>query len=68
LKLLVDEKLAPRLAGDLTDLFPGSIHVASAEVGSTADAVIWKTKCPGCLTRLNAPRDIEIRCYGETAC
>jgi predicted nuclease of predicted toxin-antitoxin system len=42
LKLLVDENLAPRLAGDLADLFPGSIHVGSAELGSTADAVIWE--------------------------
>lgn len=42
MKLLVDENLAPRLAGDLADLFPGSIHVGSAELGSTADAVIWE--------------------------
>jgi predicted nuclease of predicted toxin-antitoxin system len=71
LKLLVDQNLAPKIAGDLADLFPGSMHVASAELGSTADAVIWeyaKAKCPGCLTRLNAPRDLEIWCYGETAC
>jgi predicted nuclease of predicted toxin-antitoxin system len=42
LKLLVDENLAPRLTGDLADLFPGSIHVSSAELGSTPDAVIWE--------------------------
>jgi predicted nuclease of predicted toxin-antitoxin system len=42
LKLLVDENLAPRLARDLADLFPGSIHVSSTEMGSTADAVIWE--------------------------
>jgi predicted nuclease of predicted toxin-antitoxin system len=42
LKLLVDENLAPRLAGDLADLFPGSIHVSSAELGSTPDGVIWE--------------------------
>jgi predicted nuclease of predicted toxin-antitoxin system len=42
LKLLVDDNLAPRLACDLADLFPGSIHVAFAELGSTADAVLWE--------------------------
>jgi predicted nuclease of predicted toxin-antitoxin system len=41
LKLLVDENLAPRLASDLADLFPGSLHVNSAGLGSTTDAVIW---------------------------
>ena len=44
LKLLVDENLAPRLAGDLVDLFPGSIHVSSAELGRTPDGVIWNTR------------------------
>jgi predicted nuclease of predicted toxin-antitoxin system len=42
LKLLVDENLAPRLAGDLAGHFPGSILVGSAELGSTADTVIWE--------------------------
>jgi len=37
LKLLVDENLAPELAAGLADLFPGSIHVSSAELGSSAD-------------------------------
>lgn len=41
MKLLVDENLAPRLAVDLADLFPGSIHVSSAELDRTPDAVIW---------------------------
>ena len=41
MKLLVDENLAPRLASDLADLFPGSIHVSPANLGSTPDAVVW---------------------------
>jgi predicted nuclease of predicted toxin-antitoxin system len=41
LKLLVDENLPPRLVDELTDLFPDSIHVCSAGLGSTADTVIW---------------------------
>jgi predicted nuclease of predicted toxin-antitoxin system len=42
LKLLFDENLAPRLAGDVADLFSGSIHVTSADLGSTPDGVIWE--------------------------
>ena len=34
-------KPAPRLAGHLADLFPGSIHVTLVELGSTPDAV-WE--------------------------
>jgi predicted nuclease of predicted toxin-antitoxin system len=42
LKLLVDENLAPSLAQQLADLFPGSIHVASVGLGSISDMVIWE--------------------------
>ncbi len=41
MKLLVDENLPPRLARDLADLFPGSIHVSQIGLGSTPDGVIW---------------------------
>ncbi|OLE05085.1 MAG: hypothetical protein DMG57_10170 [Acidobacteria bacterium] len=33
MKLLVDENLAPRLASNLADLFPDSLHISSAELG-----------------------------------
>jgi len=39
LKRLVDENLAPGLAEQLADLFPGSIHVTAAGLGSTSDTV-----------------------------
>ena len=42
MKLLVDENLPPGLADDLTDLFPGSTHVRSVGLGSTADSIIWE--------------------------
>ena len=41
LKRLVDENLAPRLAKDLADLFPQSVHVDSVQLGSTADSLVW---------------------------
>jgi predicted nuclease of predicted toxin-antitoxin system len=42
LKLLVDENLAPRLANDLSDLFPDSKHVSFVDLGNTPDATIWE--------------------------
>ena len=41
MRLLFDENLAPRLVDLVTDLFPGSLHVSSVELGSTPDATIW---------------------------
>jgi predicted nuclease of predicted toxin-antitoxin system len=42
LKLLADENLPPRLVHDLADLFPNSLHVRTAGLGSTPDDVIWE--------------------------
>jgi predicted nuclease of predicted toxin-antitoxin system len=42
LKLLVDENLAPRLADEVADLFPGSVHVGSVQLGRAPDAIIWE--------------------------
>ena len=42
MKLLVDENLAPGLAEQLADLFPGSVHVTAVGLGSMSDAVIWE--------------------------
>lgn len=42
MKLLVDENLPPRLVDDLADLFPQSIHVSQAGLGSTPDTSIWE--------------------------
>lgn len=42
MKLLVDENLPPRLAHELADLFPESVHVNSVDLGSTPDEVIWE--------------------------
>jgi len=42
LKLLVDENLPPRLASDLADLFPESVHVSAVGLGGTSDSVIWE--------------------------
>lgn len=42
MKLLADENLPPRLVNELSDLFPGSIHVDAVGLGSTDDDAIWE--------------------------
>ena len=41
MKLLVDESIAPRVAAELDDLFPGSTHVSAAGLGSSPDSAVW---------------------------
>jgi predicted nuclease of predicted toxin-antitoxin system len=41
LKLLVDENLPPRIVHELAGLFPDSIHVSEAGLGSSPDVKIW---------------------------
>lgn len=41
MKLLFDERLSPRLAIRLADLFPGSTHVFDRGLGAVGDDVIW---------------------------
>ena len=57
MKLLVDENLAPELAEQLADLFPGSIHVTSAGLGRTSDRVIWEYAGANQFTFLTKDKD-----------
>lgn len=41
MKLLFDENLAPRLARDLSDLYPGTAHILELGLGGADDQVIW---------------------------
>ncbi len=41
-KLLIDENLSPKLARQLSDLFPGSQPVRDLKLQHAADAVIWR--------------------------
>lgn len=40
-RLLLDENLAESLVAALSDLYPGSAHVASIGLAATSDRVIW---------------------------
>ena len=41
MKLLVDENLPPRAVHEFAGLFPDSIHVSEAGLGSSSDITIW---------------------------
>lgn len=41
MKLLLDENLSPRLAGLLSDPYPGSSHVKDVGLRGAADSRIW---------------------------
>ena len=41
MRLLLDENLPPRLARNLSDLFPGSRHVEDCALGAASDTAIW---------------------------
>lgn len=41
MRLLFDQNLSPRLTESLQDLFPQSLHVRAAGLGSADDAVVW---------------------------
>ncbi|HEV3201755.1 MAG TPA: DUF5615 family PIN-like protein [Bryobacteraceae bacterium] len=57
MKLLVDEMLAPGLAEQLADLFPGSVHVTSIGLGSTPDTVVWEYAAANRFTLLTKDKD-----------
>jgi predicted nuclease of predicted toxin-antitoxin system len=40
-KLLLDQNLAPRLARNLSDIYPGSAHVRDLGMARASDHVIW---------------------------
>lgn len=42
MKLLLDENLSRRLIRRISDLFPGSLHVAAIGLLQTADIQIWE--------------------------
>jgi predicted nuclease of predicted toxin-antitoxin system len=67
LKLLIDENLAPRLAHDLEDLFPGSVHVDSVGLNRADDAVIWDHAKEAGFTFLTKDKDFANLCITRGA-
>ena len=42
MKLLFDQNLAPRLVGQVADLFPGSEHVRDVGLAAADDVAVWE--------------------------
>ena len=41
-RLLFDQNLSPHLVERLVDLYPGSTHVSTLELGTASDGEIWE--------------------------
>ena len=41
MKLLFDQNVSPRLVADLSDMYPGSVHVRDVGLARANDAAIW---------------------------
>lgn len=42
MKLLLDQNLSPRLAQQLADLYPGSVHVSAVGLDKATDRDVWQ--------------------------
>lgn len=61
MKLLFDENLSPRLIDPLSDLYPGSVHVDEAGLGSADDSAIWERAKENGFTIVSKDSDFEVR-------
>lgn len=59
MKLLFDENLAPRLARDLADLYPGSEHVAHLLNAAAADRTVWNAARAGEFVLVTKDQDFQ---------
>ncbi len=41
-RLLFDQNLSPRLAEQISDIFPGSQHIAAIGLGNASDRMVWE--------------------------
>lgn len=59
MKLLFDQNLSPLLAGSLTDLYPGSIHVREVGLERADDQVVWNYASRHGLTIVTKDADLH---------
>jgi predicted nuclease of predicted toxin-antitoxin system len=62
-KLLFDENLAPRLAGDVADLYPGSAHVRDFGLRSADDEAVWARAADGGFVIVTKDDDFRQRSF-----
>ncbi|MGH8622783.1 MAG: DUF5615 family PIN-like protein [Burkholderiales bacterium] len=61
MKLLFDQNLSPALVEALQDLFPGSSHTESLELGKADDSRIWEYARNGGFTIVSKDADFPER-------
>lgn len=42
MKLLIDENLSPELVAQLSEVFPGSVHVREVGLAAASDSAVWR--------------------------
>ncbi len=60
MRLLFDQNLASKLAGSLSDIFPGSIHVRNVGLDCADDRHIWEYAHKNGLTIVTKDSDFNI--------
>lgn len=63
MKLLFDQNLAPRLAHDLSDLFPDSLHVRDVGLAAATDAEVWAYAAANGLAVVSKDSDFRQRSF-----
>ena len=63
MRLLFDQNLSPRLAGELSDLFPGSLHVRSEALASADDDDVWRHAAANDLIIVSKDSDFHQRSF-----
>lgn len=60
MRLLVDHNLSPRLIADLSDVFPGSVHVSEIGLAEAEDAEVWEYARQNALTVVTKDEDFSM--------
>lgn len=63
MKLLIDENLSRRLAKDLQDLFPGSIHLSDLGLEHAPDDAVWEAAKAGGSVIVSKDEDFHQRSF-----
>ena len=61
MRFLVDENLSPRLVANLSDVFPGSVHVEGLQLRGCDNAQVWAAAIDGGYANLTKDDDFNAR-------
>ena len=65
MKLLLDENLSHRLVAELSEIFPGSVHVREVGLASASDDDVWQYAARNGLAIVSKDADFHQRSFVE---